>query len=140
LCLVTKKSQGEVIRVQRITERDTVTAKNYGIYFRYRNRTGQINAFKEFRAPSLEAAISELHTEMGSRQKVTKESISIIRIVSMKWGEMKVRGQRALRFRNTTGMKIAHWRKRVRAESKQYRSQFSARRPTTFKTDKTISK
>jgi hypothetical protein len=55
-----KHSQGEVIKVQKITDRNNTTAKNYGIYFRYRNRTGQINAFKEFRAASLEHAISAL--------------------------------------------------------------------------------
>jgi len=125
--------------VQIIPERNTTTAKNYGIYFRYRNRTGQINAFKEFRAPSLEHAISELYCEMGAKQKVTKESISIIRVCRLKWEDMKVRNQRSLRFHNTATMKVPHWRRRVRATTKQYRSHFSANRPTIFKTGHNIT-
>ena len=77
---------------------------------------------------------------MGSRQKVTKETISIIKVCQLKWDDMAVRNQRALRFKNSASMKLGHWRKRFRAESKQYRSHFSANRPTTFKTDKTVSK
>jgi ribosomal protein L20A (L18A) len=96
---------------------------------------GQVNAFKEFRAPSLQAALSELYTEMGAKQKVTKESISIIKVVQMKWDDMIVRNQRALRFRSAENLKLGHWRKRFRAESKQYRSHFRAARPAIFKTD-----
>jgi hypothetical protein len=77
---------------------------------------------------------------MGSKQKVTKESISIIKCCSIGWKDMNVRHQRALRFKDSCNMKLAHWRKRFRAESKQYRSHFRANRPTTFKTGKTISK
>ena len=135
-----KASTGEIIKVQRITERNTVTAKNYGIYFRYRTRTGQVNSFKEFRAESLEGAISELYCEMGSKQKVTKESISIIKVCRLKWEDMVVRNQRALRFKNSAALQLGHWRKRFRAESKQFRSHFRAKRPTIFKTGKNVTK
>lgn len=77
---------------------------------------------------------------MGSRQKVTKETISIIKVCQLKWDDMAVRNQRALRFRDSASMKLGHWRKRFRAESKQYRSHFRANRPATFKTGATIDK
>jgi large subunit ribosomal protein L18Ae len=55
-----KRSAGEIIKVQRVTEKKTNAVKNFGIYFRFRTRTGQANSFKEFRATSLQQALSQL--------------------------------------------------------------------------------
>lgn len=135
-----KASAGEILRVQQITERNPLTVRNYGIYFRYRNRTSQVNAFKEFRAPNLQDAVSQLYTEMGSKQKVTKESISIIRVVRLRWEDLIVRNQRALRYKNSADLEVGHWRRRFRPAEKRFRTHFNARRPTVFKTGKNVTK
>lgn len=48
------------MKVQRVTERKTNAVRNFGIYLRFRHNTGQANAFKEYRAVSLQHAISQM--------------------------------------------------------------------------------
>merc|ERR1712072_121987 len=74
-----KSAAGEVLRVREVHEKNTKTVKAYGIYFHYRDNTSFRNAFKEFRATSLNAAMTQLINEMASRQKINRESIQVIK-------------------------------------------------------------
>merc|ERR1719371_49866 len=64
-----KRAAGEIVRVREVHEKNTRTVKPYGIYFHYRDRTSFRNAFKEFRAVSLNSAMTQLVNEMAGRQK-----------------------------------------------------------------------
>merc|ERR1711976_375330 len=79
-----KSAAGEVLRVREVHEKNTKTVKAYGIYFHYRDNTSFRNAFKEFRATSLNQAMTQLFNEMASRQKTRRESIQVIKTVVMK--------------------------------------------------------
>merc|ERR1711862_163046 len=59
-----KTAAGEILRVNQVHEKNTRSVKAYGIYFHYRDNTCFRNAFKEFRATSLNGAMTQLFNEM----------------------------------------------------------------------------
>lgn len=75
---------------------------------------------------------------MGSRQKVNKESISILRTCTMSLTDCKLRNPRSLRFKNSGSLAIPLWQSRVRGTSKQYTSRFNKNRPALFQTGTSV--
>lgn len=75
---------------------------------------------------------------MGSLQKVTKESISILRTCTMSFKDCKLRNPRSLRFKSSGKLAVPHWEERVRPTDKQYASRFNANKPALFKTGKSV--
>lgn len=88
--------------------------------------------------PSSVSADLTVDCEMGSIQKVTKESISIIRTCTMSFNDCKVRNPRSLRYKQSGTLAVPHWQQRVRPDNKQHRTIFNANKPALFKTGKSI--
>merc|ERR1711862_109074 len=128
-----KSAAGEVLRVREVHEKNTKTVKAYAIYFHYRDRTGFRNAFKEFRATSLNAAMTQLVNEMASRQKIHRESIMVIKTTIMGSKDIKKRDPRVGRFSNSCGVAFPFFTQRVRHGDKSFNKKITTVRPITFK-------
>jgi large subunit ribosomal protein L18Ae len=57
-----KKTTGEILDVNEITEKSTRYVKNYGIWVKYNSRSGIHNMYREYRDTNLNNAISTLCT------------------------------------------------------------------------------
>ena len=55
-----KKTTGEILDVNEITEKNTRYVKNYGFWLKYNSRSGIHNMYREYRDTSLTAAIDTL--------------------------------------------------------------------------------
>ncbi|KAL8227803.1 hypothetical protein R6Q57_015387 [Mikania cordata] len=67
-----KKSNGQMLAINEIFEKNPTTIKNYGIWLRYQSRTGYHNMYKEYRDTTLNGSIEQMSTEMASRHRVIK--------------------------------------------------------------------
>jgi len=74
-----KKSNGETLACNEIYEKDPYTVKNYGIWLRYRSRSGEHNMYKEYRDVTLNGAIQLCYSEMASRHRARHSTIQIIK-------------------------------------------------------------
>merc|ERR1711957_913523 len=128
-----KRAAGEVLRVREVHEKNTKTVKAYGIYFHYRDRTAFRNAFKEFRATSLNSAMTHLYNEMAARQKTNRESIQVIKTVVMGKNDIKTRNPRVARFNNSCEVAFPFWTERVRHGDKGHNKKITCARPVTYK-------
>lgn len=76
-----RKCQGEIISLSEIFERKTSSIKNFGIVLKYRTRKDIVNMYKEYRATTLNGAVSLMFSEMAGRHSARAESIHIIKTV-----------------------------------------------------------
>lgn len=60
-----KASNGEIMEVHEIFEKNTAHVKNYGVWIRYNSRSGTHNMYKEYRDTSLNAAIDKMCTSLS---------------------------------------------------------------------------
>lgn len=142
-----KKSTGEVLTVNEVREQNTRTIKNYGITIKYNSRSGTHNMYKEYRDVSVCGAVEQMYAELAGRHRARFSSIQIVdtRIVPA--------GVRASRRYNPEihgdnvpvaiarpsikqfldgGIKFPLAHRIQRAPTKDTRSTFVAKRPTTF--------
>merc|ERR1711941_182946 len=70
-----KRSNGQLIQINRIYEKRPDTIKNFGIYIRYDSRSGTHNIYKEFRAVSRVNAVSQMYQDMAGRHRARKSVI-----------------------------------------------------------------
>lgn len=78
-----KKTGGEILHVNEISEREPGNVKNYAVWLRYDSRTGTHNMYKEYRALSQNSAISQMYSEMAGRHRALSMSIQVMRIVEI---------------------------------------------------------
>jgi large subunit ribosomal protein L18Ae len=121
-----KKANGQVVACHEIFEKRPTTVKNFGIWVRYASRTGEHNAYKEYRDTTLNGAVAQLYEEMGSRHRVRSACLQIIKTATVpasaaKRESTKQFHSKAIRFPLTT--------RRARPESRVYRTVFKAVRP-----------
>jgi len=121
-----KKANGQVVACHEIFEARPTTIKNFGIWVRYASRTGEHNAYKEYRDTTLNGAVAQLYEEMGSRHRVRAACLQIIKTATVpaaaaKRESTKQFHSKAVRFPLTT--------RRARPESRVYRTIFKAVRP-----------
>lgn len=55
-----KKTTGEILDVNEITEKDSSYVKNFGIWMKYNSRSGTHNMYREYRDTTLNSAIDNL--------------------------------------------------------------------------------
>jgi large subunit ribosomal protein L18Ae len=79
-----KKTTGEILDVNEITEKNTNYVKNFGIWVKYNSRSGTHNMYREYRDTSLNSAIDMLYNDMAGRHRSRFESIQIIRTATVK--------------------------------------------------------
>jgi large subunit ribosomal protein L18Ae len=74
-----RRTQGEIINVSEIFERNTNSVKNYGIVIKYESRKGMLNMYKEYRSNSICNAMSMLYSEMAGRHSARGNTIHVIK-------------------------------------------------------------
>ena len=84
------------MKIQEIFDSKKVAARNYGIFLRYRSRTGVHNCFKEYRDVNTAGAIQQMYNEMGGNYKCSSDRIEIIKTVELTKDQLKVRNPRCL--------------------------------------------
>ncbi|KAF9588737.1 hypothetical protein IFM89_015174 [Coptis chinensis] len=78
-----KKSNGQVLAINEIFEKNPTKIKNYGIWLRYQSRTGYHNMYKEYRDTTLNGGVEQMYTEMASRHRVRFPCIQIIKTATI---------------------------------------------------------
>ncbi|KAH0849321.1 hypothetical protein HID58_090401 [Brassica napus] len=78
-----KKSNGQMLAINEIFEKNPTTIKNFGIWLRYQSRTGYHNMYKEYRDTTLNGAVEQMYTEMASRHRVRFPCIQIIKTATV---------------------------------------------------------
>ncbi|KAG6607980.1 3-hydroxyisobutyryl-CoA hydrolase-like protein 5, partial [Cucurbita argyrosperma subsp. sororia] len=78
-----KKSNGQVLAINEIFEKNPTKIKNYGIWLRYQSRTGYHNMYKEFRDTTLNGGVEQMYNEMASRHRVRCPCIQIIKTATV---------------------------------------------------------
>jgi large subunit ribosomal protein L18Ae len=129
-----KRSHGEILKIQEIHEKPTSVARNFGIFLKYRSRTGIHNLFKEFRDVSLKGAVSQMYNEMGGNYHIDAEKVTVINTVELKPEELRVRNPRCHQWNDSSAVAYPLWRKTIRKTNTKYNSVFASNRPTVTKT------
>lgn len=55
-----KKTTGEILDINEITEKKSTYVKNFGIWIKYNSRSGTHNMYREYRDTNLNSAIDNL--------------------------------------------------------------------------------
>ena len=124
-----KKTTGEILAVHEITEKNTRTIKNYGIWLRYNSRSGTHNMYKEFRDTSLNGAVGQLYSEMAGLHRARNRSIQILRCAVINADDC--RRPDTKQFHNSK-IKFPLSHRIPRASHKRFKTTFKASRPCTF--------
>jgi len=123
-----KKTTGEILDVNEITEKNTRYVKNYGIWIKYNSRSGTHNMYREYRDVSLNNAVGTLYSDMAGRHRSRKQSIQIIRTANV--SSKNCKRPSVTQFHDSK-LKFPLPHRRIRPASKQLRSTFLANRPST---------
>ncbi|KAJ5911769.1 60S ribosomal protein L20-B [Penicillium subrubescens] len=78
-----KKSNGEIVSLNTITEKRPLKVKNFGIWLRYNSRSGTHNMYKEFREMSRTEAVEALYQDMAARHRARFGSVHILKVVEV---------------------------------------------------------
>ena len=70
-----KRTDGQIVSINEIFEKNTRTIKTYGMVLRYHSRSGIHNVYKEFRDLCLNGAISQMYMFMSGNHKVRHDTI-----------------------------------------------------------------
>jgi large subunit ribosomal protein L18Ae len=84
-----KKTTGEILDVNEITERNKSYIKNFGIWLKYNSRSGTHNMYREYRDVSLNGAVDMLYNDMAGRHRSRNKSIQIIKTATVKNADCK---------------------------------------------------
>ncbi|CAM9159398.1 unnamed protein product [Chrysoparadoxa australica] len=74
-----KRTTGEILDVNEITEKNSRVIKNYALWLRYDSRSGTHNMYREYRDLTLTGAVDQMYSEMAGRHRCRPRSIQIIR-------------------------------------------------------------
>merc|ERR1712070_1039247 len=74
-----KKTGGEILAVNQLSEKKPLVVKNYGVWLRYESRTDTHNMYKEYRDMTLNGAMSQMVAEMAGRHRAQAASIQILK-------------------------------------------------------------
>ncbi|XP_018509141.1 60S ribosomal protein L18a-2 isoform X2 [Brassica rapa] len=114
-----KKSNGQMLAINEIFEKNPTTINNFGIWLRYQSRTGYHNMYKEFRDTTLNGAVEQMYTEMASRHRVRFPCIQICKRESTK------------QFHNSK-IKFPLVYRKVRPPTRKLKTTYKASKPNLF--------
>ncbi|CAM9181520.1 unnamed protein product [Ectocarpus fasciculatus] len=123
-----KKTTGEILDVNEITEKNTRYVKNYGFWLKYNSRSGIHNMYREYRDTSLTAAIDTLYNDMAGRHRSRNRSIQVIRTAVVAPKDCK--RDSTIQFHDSK-LKFPLPHRLMRPSSKALRSTFSAMNTNT---------
>ena len=135
-----KKRDAEIVRVSEVFDGNNTVPRNYGVYLKYRSRTGFHNTFKEYRATSLKEAVNQMYDEMGGNYKCSSDRIQILQAHELTKDQLKVRNPKCLQWVDTENIKFPLWKRTARPTNTKYNTDFAANRPVIMKTGVTIDK
>ncbi|KAK5008081.1 60S ribosomal protein L20B, partial [Cryomyces antarcticus] len=78
-----KKTNGEIVTLNKIHEKRPQKVKNFGIWIRYDSRSGTHNMYKEYREMSRTDAVEALYQDMAARHRARFRSIHILKVVEI---------------------------------------------------------
>ncbi|KAK5937543.1 60S ribosomal protein L20B [Knufia obscura] len=78
-----KKSTGEIVALNQISEKRPLKVKNFGIWIRYDSRSGTHNMYKEYREMSRTEAVEALYQDMAAQHRARFRSIHILKVVEI---------------------------------------------------------
>merc|ERR1712137_780359 len=78
-----KKSNGEIVSLNEITEKRPMKVKNFGIWIRYDSRSGTHNMYKEYREMSRTDAVEALYQDMAARHRSRFRDVQILKVVEI---------------------------------------------------------
>mmetsp|Transcript_97963 Transcript_97963/g.211140 ORF Transcript_97963/g.211140 Transcript_97963/m.211140 type:complete len:175 (+) Transcript_97963:73-597(+) len=123
-----KKTTGEILDVNEITEKNTRYVKNYGFWLKYNSRSGIHNMYREYRDTNLNAAIDTLYNDMAGRHRSRNRSIQVIKTAVVAPKDCK--RDSTLQFHDSK-IKFPLPHRILRPSSKSLRTKFSTVRGNT---------
>ncbi|GER38655.1 60S ribosomal protein L18a [Striga asiatica] len=124
-----KKSNGQVLAINEIFEKNPTTIKNYGIWLRYQSRTGYHNMYKEYRDTTLNGAVEQMYTEMASRHRVRHHCIQIIKTATI---PAKLCKRESTKQFHDSKIKFPLVFRKVRPPTRKLKTTYKASRPNLF--------
>ncbi|KAG9140764.1 hypothetical protein Leryth_006947 [Lithospermum erythrorhizon] len=124
-----KKSNGQILAINEIFEKNPTTIKNYGIWLRYQSRTGYHNMYKEYRDTTLNGGIEQMYTEMASRHRVRSHCIQIIKTATI---PAKLCKRDSVKQFHNSKIKFPLVFRKVRPPSRKLKTTYKATRPNMF--------
>jgi len=126
-----KKTTGEILDCVELTEKNSRTVKNFGIWLRYDSRSGTHNMYREYRDLKLTGAVTQLYDEMAGRHRCRPRSIQIIRTMEVAAKDLK--RPNGMQFAQTTKFPLPHRTTSSQRGQKALSDKtFSTVRPTTY--------
>ncbi|XWS75711.1 hypothetical protein CRYUN_Cryun01aG0115500 [Craigia yunnanensis] len=124
-----KKSNGQVLAINEIFEKNPTKIKNYGIWLRYQSRTGYHNMYKEYRDTTLNGAVEQMYNEMASRHRVRFPCIQIIKTATI---PAKLCKRDITKQFHNSKIKFPLVFKKVRPPTRKLKTTYKASRPNLF--------
>ncbi|KAK4766478.1 hypothetical protein SAY87_008120 [Trapa incisa] len=124
-----KKSNGQVLAINEIFEKNPTKIDNYGIWLRYQSRTGYHNMYKEYRDTTLNGAVEQMYTEMASRHRVRFPCIQIIKTATV---PAKLCKRESTKQFHDSKIKFPLVFRKVRPPSRKLKTTFKASKPNLF--------
>jgi large subunit ribosomal protein L18Ae len=122
-----KKTNGEIVSLNKINEKRPLKVKNFGIWIRYDSRSGTHNMYKEYREMSRTDAVEALYQDMAARHRARFRSVQILRVVEVeKTDDIRRPYIKQLLTKNLK-FPLPH-----RSPKKSSKQIFAAKRPATF--------
>ncbi|CAG0898166.1 unnamed protein product [Darwinula stevensoni] len=94
-----KKTNGEVVSLERVHERKPLKIKNYGIWLRYDSKSGTHNQYREYRDLTVSGAVTQCYRDMGARHRARASTVQIMRVEEVK--ASKCRRPQVKQFHNS---------------------------------------
>ncbi|XP_047172652.1 aspartic proteinase nepenthesin-1-like [Vigna umbellata] len=124
-----KKSNGQMLAINEIFEKNPTKIKNYGIWLRYQSRTGYHNMYKEYRDTTLNGTVEQMYNEMASRHRVRHPCIQIIKTATM---PAKLCKRESTKQFHNSKIKFPLVFKKVRPPTRRLKTTYKASRPNLF--------
>lgn len=123
-----KKTNGQILGINELIEKNRRVVKNYGIWLRYESRTGTHNMYKEYRECSINEAIQAMYNDLAGRNRARPRGIQIIRTAEVQPQNVK-RANIKLFLNSRVKFPLPH---RVPRSMKKFKTTFKAQRPNTY--------
>ncbi|GLJ37216.1 hypothetical protein SUGI_0754750 [Cryptomeria japonica] len=124
-----KKSNGQMLAINEIFEKNPTTIKNYGIWLRYQSRTGYHNMYKEYRDTTLNGGVEQMYDEMASRHRVRQPCIQIIKTATI---PAKLCKRENTKQFHDPDIKFPLVHRKIRPPTRKLKTTFKASRPNLF--------
>ncbi|KAH0925419.1 hypothetical protein HID58_017675, partial [Brassica napus] len=124
-----KKSNGQMLAINEIFEKNPTTIKNFGIWLRYQSRTGYHNMYKEYRDTTLNGAVEQMYTEMASRHRVRFPCIQIIKTATV---PAKLCKRESTKQFHNSKIKFPLVFRKVRPPTRKLKTTYKASKPNLF--------